>query len=200
MGIKVERIRERIKAECARVIMTELRDPRGGFVTVQNVELSADLRNAKVFVSILGEEPERRRIMRMLEDARGFIQRAVAAVLRTRVTPTLRFVLDTSIDKSFKVAAILEQIKKEKPPAAEGASPLEISDDLGGESDHEEDEEEDEDEDEGEDEGEAEEAAPPPPKKKEKGGRGLRGKKKAKARREDEEDLEDDAGDADDDE
>jgi ribosome-binding factor A len=117
-SIKIERLREKIKVECARVIMTKINDPRAGFLTVQNVELSRDLRHAKVYVSVLGNDGERRKCMRMLKDATGFIQREVVRTLRTRVTPALAFVLDTSVDKSFKVAEILEQIKKEKPARA----------------------------------------------------------------------------------
>jgi ribosome-binding factor A len=113
--IKHERVREKIKFECARVIQQKLRDPRAGFMTVQNVELSHDFRNAKIFVSILGSDADKRKSMRMLEDARGFIQREVAHTLRTRVTPQLKFVLDTSVDKSFRVAELLDQIKKENP-------------------------------------------------------------------------------------
>jgi len=116
-SIKIERLREKIKVECARVIQ-KLNDPRAGFLTVQNVELSKDLRHAKVFVSVMGDDAERRKVMRMLKDATGFIQRGVVSTLRTRVTPALLFVLDTSIDKSFRVAEILEQIKKEKGPVA----------------------------------------------------------------------------------
>ena len=116
-SIKIERLRARIREQCARVIMTELRDPRAGFITVQSVELSKDLRHAKVFVSVLGPDAERRKCMRMLDDATGFIQRAVAGTLRTRVTPALHFELDSSVDKSFKVAEILDKIKKEKRSA-----------------------------------------------------------------------------------
>lgn len=149
--IKIERLREKIKVECARVIMTKLNDPRAGFLTVQNVELSRDLRHAKVFVSILGTDAERRKVMRMLKDATGFIQREVAGTLRTRVTPALAFVLDTSIDKSFRVAEILEQIKKEKPPAPEGEAAAatdgdEDEDDDWGDDDSEDDEEDDDEE------------------------------------------------------
>ena len=145
-SIKIERLREKIKAECARVIMTRLNDPRAGFLTVQNVELSKDLRHAKVFVSVLGEDAERRKVMRMLKDATGFIQREVAGTLRTRVTPALAFVLDTSIDKSFRVAEILEQIKKEKPAEekaeAEKASEGDDEDEWGDEEEDADDDEE----------------------------------------------------------
>jgi ribosome-binding factor A len=113
--IKQERVREKVKIECARVIQTKLNDPRAGFITVQNVELSRDFRNANIYVSVLGSEADKRKVMRMLVQATGYIQREVAGTLRTRVTPALKFVLDTSVDKSFRVAAILDQIKKENP-------------------------------------------------------------------------------------
>jgi ribosome-binding factor A len=121
--IKIERVRQKVHAECARIIRG-LNDPRAGFITVQKVELAADFRNAKIFVSLMGTDGQKRTVMRMLKDATGYIQRGVAGRLRTRVTPELLFVLDTSIDKSFKVAAILDQIKKER------GEPLERSDDL----------------------------------------------------------------------
>jgi ribosome-binding factor A len=134
-SIKIERLREKIKVECARIIMTKMNDPRAGFLTVQNVELSKDLRHAKVYVSILGTDAERRKVMRMLKDATGYIQREVAGTLRTRVTPALAFIHDLSIDKSFRVAEILEQIKKEK--AADAPA------DAASESEEDEDEEDD---------------------------------------------------------
>ncbi|MEZ0228264.1 MAG: 30S ribosome-binding factor RbfA [Planctomycetota bacterium] len=150
-SIKIERLREKIKVECARVIMTKINDPRAGFLTVQNVELSKDLRHAKVYVSILGEDAQRRKVMRMLKDATGFIQREVAGTLRTRVTPALAFVLDTSIDKSFKVAAILEQIKKDNadrglPEGAVAKSDDDEDDDEDAEGDDWGDDEDDDEE------------------------------------------------------
>lgn len=194
--IKVGRVRQKIKAEVARIIMTELNDPRAGFVTVQSVELTQDFRHAKINVSIMGADAERRKIMRMLEGATGFIQRAVAGMLRTRVTPALHFVHDLSVDKSFKVAAILDEIKKQQPPETlERSAGLEDSaPELEPEADDAEDEDEDEDSDseDGEDEAEAEASAPPP---KKKSGRALKGKKKAKAKAEDDEELGDADGD-----
>ena len=58
--IKHERVREKVKFECARVIQQKLNDPRAGFITVQNVELSHDFRNAKIFVSVLGSDADKR--------------------------------------------------------------------------------------------------------------------------------------------
>jgi ribosome-binding factor A len=147
-SIKIERLREKIKVECARVIMTKINDPRAGFLTVQNVELSKDLRHAKVYVSILGEDAQRRKVMRMLKDATGFIQREVAGTLRTRVTPALAFVLDTSIDKSFKVAEILEQIKKDNADRGQPEAAVAESEDDEDDEDAEDEGDWDDDDDE----------------------------------------------------
>src|SRR5581483_10579206 len=87
------------------------------------------------YVSVLGEDAERRKVMRMLEQATGFIQREVAGTLRTRVTPALKFVLDDSIDKSFKVAAILDEIKKQNPGKLEQSDGLDSEGELDAAAD-----------------------------------------------------------------
>src|SRR5689334_20954824 len=110
MSIKVERVREKIKTEVARIIQSELRDPRLGFVTVMGCELSSDFKYAKVRVSILSDkEGDVRKVMRMLDDARGFIQRTLGGRLRTRVTPELSFALDTSAQQSVKISSMLDE-------------------------------------------------------------------------------------------
>jgi ribosome-binding factor A len=162
--IRVERVREKVKNEVARILQTELNDPRMGFVTITKVDLTPDFREAKVYWTSLGSETDQRRVTRMLEDARGFIQREVAGTLRTRVTPILKFVHDESTDKSFRVAEILEQIKKEKGPAElERSEGLEDSASAGkadNENKHEasdDDEDDEEDDDDGDDDDEEDE-------------------------------------------
>lgn len=110
-----ERVRARIKEVAARILQTQVKDPRMGFVTVTDCVLSQDYRHATLKVSILAErESERRKVLRMLEDAKGFVQRGVAQALRTRVTPELRFELDKGVEKSIKIAGILDQLKSER--------------------------------------------------------------------------------------
>lgn len=168
-SIRVERVRKKIETEVARILQSELRDPRMGFVTVVGSELSPDYRHARIRVSILADkESEVRRVMRMLEDARTFVQRTVASRLRTRVTPELSFVLDRSAEKSVRISSLLDDLKRERE-AREGGEPapakdvgdddLTVSDDLQSEEEadaYDEDEDEDEGEDESEDEGEDE--------------------------------------------
>ncbi len=114
-SIRVGRVREKIKFEVARILQTELKDPRMGFVTVIDVDLSHDFRHAKVKVSVLAEkESEVRRVLRMLEDARGFVQSTVASRLRTRVAPELRFVLDRSAEQSVKISSMLDSLRQER--------------------------------------------------------------------------------------
>ncbi len=114
MSIKIERLKERIRARAAEAILHEMNDPRMGFVTVTRVDLAADLRNATIWVSILGNESEQRRIMRALGDARGRLQGKIANALQTRTTPMIKITQDTSIEKSFAVASILDAIEAER--------------------------------------------------------------------------------------
>jgi ribosome-binding factor A len=176
-SIKVERVREKVKTEVARIIQTELNDPRLGFVTITKVDITPDFREAKIYFSVLGTDKDLRRVTRMLEDAKGFIQKGVASRLRTRVTPILRFAHDKSIEKSIRVAEILQQIRDEKGPELERSEDLEDSNAVAADpadaqvskadprkkkpaarhdDDEDEDEEDDEDEDDEEDEDEDE--------------------------------------------
>lgn len=148
--IKVERLRERVKEDVARILLEEMNDPRLGFVTITRVDLVPDLSEAKVFYSVLGDEKERRKVQRMLDDARGFIQKLVAGRLRTRTTPVLKFVHDPSIEGSIRVASILERIKEEREAKGEPAPEPVLDGEEDGEPAGPEDEDEDGDEDEDE--------------------------------------------------
>lgn len=114
-GVGRERVRAKIKEVVARILQHELKDPRMGFVTVIDCALSPDYRHATIKVSILAErEAETRKILKMLEDARGYVQRGVAGSLRTRVTPELRFELDRGAEKSIRISNLLDELAKER--------------------------------------------------------------------------------------
>lgn len=149
-SIRVERVRKKIETEVARILQSELRDPRMGFLTVVGCDLTPDYRYARIKVSILADkESEVRRVMRMLEDARGFVQRTVASRLKTRITPELTFVLDRSAEKSVRISSLLDDLRRERetregeaapPTGADGAAgadaagdALTVSDDLQSE-------------------------------------------------------------------
>ena len=103
------RMAEAIREVVATAILFEVADPRVQSVTVLRVELSGDLRQAKVYVSIMGTESERRRALEGLNHATGFIQARVAARLQTRFTPVLGFKLDDSVKKSVELGRLIDE-------------------------------------------------------------------------------------------
>jgi ribosome-binding factor A len=107
-GERMRRVDEAMREVLSGAITSEIKDPRVGFVTVTAVETSADLRHARVFVSVLGDDGVRRRSMDGLESARGFLQRRVAGELRVKHTPTLVFLYDDSADRGLRIAEIIE--------------------------------------------------------------------------------------------
>ncbi|MGI8844735.1 MAG: 30S ribosome-binding factor RbfA [Thermoleophilaceae bacterium] len=86
-----------------------LKDPRIGFVTVTAVETSTDLRQARVYVSVLGSEEERDQTLEGLRSSSGFLQAAIASELRMKRTPTLDFAYDPSVDQGFRIAELIEE-------------------------------------------------------------------------------------------
>lgn len=95
------------------VILFELRDPRVKNVTVLRIEVAEDLRTAKVFVSVMGDETEQRLAVHGLNSARGFIQSKIADELQLRLTPVLTFVLDQGVKKSIEVSRTLRAVQGE---------------------------------------------------------------------------------------
>jgi ribosome-binding factor A len=102
------RVAEAIREVVATAILFDVADPRVRSVTVVRVEVTGDLRFATVFVSIMGSESERRRSLRGLDHATGFLQARVAARLQTRFTPVLSFKYDDSIRKSVEISRLID--------------------------------------------------------------------------------------------
>jgi ribosome-binding factor A len=110
-GKRLDRVNQLIKEEISLLLQRELKDPRLGFVTVTGVETAADLRTAKVFVSVLGSEEQWRASLAALESARGFIHNWVKHHLDLRVTPTLDFRADRSMERAAHIQSLLKQLK-----------------------------------------------------------------------------------------
>ena len=108
-GDRMRRVDEAMREVLSGAITSELKDPRVGFVTVTAVQTSADLRHARVFVSVLGNPGERRRSMQALEGAHGYLQRRVNAELHIKNTPTLEFVYDSTTDRALRVESLLRE-------------------------------------------------------------------------------------------
>jgi ribosome-binding factor A len=108
MTDRMRRVNEAVREVVSVRIAEGLRDPRIGFVTVTSVDTSPDLRQARVYVSVLGTPEERDATMAGLESAHGVLQLAVAKELRLKHTPTLQFVFDESIDRGMRISELLD--------------------------------------------------------------------------------------------
>lgn len=106
-GKRLERVNQLVKEELSRVLQRELKDPRLGFVTVTEVDVSPDLRMAKVYVSVLGSEAQWLASFKALESARGFMWNWLRRHLDLRVTPELLFRPDHSMEHAAKMQALL---------------------------------------------------------------------------------------------
>jgi len=110
---RTDRISALMQREISDILQNEIKDPRVGFCTVMNVEVSADLRHAKVHVSIMGDEAKCQSSMAGLENAAGFIRREIGQRLSLRYTPEIRFIRDKSVDYILTVDKLLKEIKTE---------------------------------------------------------------------------------------
>jgi ribosome-binding factor A len=108
-GDRMRRVNEAMREVLSGAITSELKDPRVGFVTVTSVETSPDLRHARVFVSVLGDDAVRRRSLDGLQSAHGYLQKRVASELRLKHTPTLQFLYDDSADRGLRIAELIEE-------------------------------------------------------------------------------------------
>lgn len=106
---RMRRVNEAVKEVLSTHIAGDLRDPRVGFVTVTSVETSPDLRRARVYVSVLGDEDERERSLAGLEASHGYLQSQLAGELRLKRTPVLEFVYDESIDTGMRITGLLAE-------------------------------------------------------------------------------------------
>lgn len=104
------KVAEAVRECVSTLILFELKDPRVKNVTVLGTEVSADLRHAKVFVSVMGDEKAQSLSMHGLESARGFLQAKIADRLQLRYTPILKFVLDSGVKKSIEASRILREV------------------------------------------------------------------------------------------
>ena len=106
-GARMRRIDEALR-EVVAAAVSELADPRLGFVTVTGVETSSDLGSARVYVSVLGDEAERDATLEALRSSHGVIQARIAAEQRMKRTPTLTFHYDDTIEKGVRISHLLD--------------------------------------------------------------------------------------------
>ena len=110
-GKRLDRVNQLIKEEVSMLLQRELKDPRLGFVTVTEVDTSKDLRQAKIFVSVLGGDEQWKASMTALTSARGFIRNWLRQHLDLRVTPELIFHPDRSMEHAARIQALLKELR-----------------------------------------------------------------------------------------
>ncbi len=110
MTRRTEKLKEFIKEQVSEIILQEVRDPRIGFVSVTDVEVSGDLRHAKIFVSVLGDEDAKTATISGLQSALKFIRGELGRRLQMRFTPEILFRLDTSIERGSRVVSLIRDV------------------------------------------------------------------------------------------
>jgi ribosome-binding factor A len=113
-GKRLDRVNQLIKEEISTLLQRELKDPRLGFVTVTEVETAKDLRVAKVFVSVLGDERQWASSLAALTSARGFVRNWLRQHLDLRVTPDVDFRADRSMEHAAKIQSLLKQVQGDR--------------------------------------------------------------------------------------
>lgn len=109
--LRIEKLQELIKQEMSKMLLKELKDPRIGFVTVTDVEMTGDLREAKIYVSVMGGEEQVKNSLEGLNSALGFVRREIGQRIRLRFTPEISFALDTSLDYGDHIQKLLLQVE-----------------------------------------------------------------------------------------
>ncbi len=114
-----EKLGEQIAVEVSDLLRTRVKDPRVGFASITHVEVSGDLRHAKIFVSVMGEPDEKKQTISALHHATGFLRRELAARLTLRFMPEIVFKLDDSIEQGSRVLSLIRELELQERPAPE---------------------------------------------------------------------------------
>jgi ribosome-binding factor A len=115
MSLRLQRVRELLKREIGEIIRRELPVGEAGLINVNDVDVAANLKNATVYVGILGGKAQKEKGMEMLELKRVRIQGLIARGVVLKYTPRLRFVLDESVERGNRVLKILEELEASGP-------------------------------------------------------------------------------------
>jgi ribosome-binding factor A len=110
---RTKRVNEACKEALAEILQEKIKDPRVGFVTITRVEVTPDLHQAKVWLSVLGSDEEVETAMRVLEKAKGFMRKELGMRVRMRYTPELKIILDHGPEISERLQSILHELEEE---------------------------------------------------------------------------------------
>lgn len=108
--VRVRKLQEFIKQEVSQMLMRGMKDPRIGFTTVTDVEVTGDLRQAKIYVSLFGSDKEKADTIQALKHARGHVRSELGKILNLRHVPEIDFDKDTSLDYSMHIESLINEI------------------------------------------------------------------------------------------
>lgn len=114
MSMRANRVAEQMKKELGDIIGNKVKNPRIGFVTVTDVEVTGDLQQATIFISVLGKEWEKKETLNGLNQAKGFIRTEIGKRIRLRITPEIKFEFDESVAYGNRIDTLLRQVKDEQ--------------------------------------------------------------------------------------
>jgi ribosome-binding factor A len=114
-GGRAVRVAELVKHEIANMLIKGLKDPRIGFVSVMGVKMSPDLRYANVYISLYGEDKDKKSSLIGLQNSSGWVRRELGKNLKLRLTPEVRFFEDTSLEDVYHLENVLQELNESEP-------------------------------------------------------------------------------------
>ena len=124
-----DRVGDLLKREIAQIIQNQLKDPGLGFVTITGAKLSADLKQARIFYSVLGDEDSKEKTASALKRASGFVQNEIGRRLKLKYTPEILFQFDESIEYGAHIEELIEKIHRDEESEGEKTNQDEKSQD-----------------------------------------------------------------------
>ena len=113
MSLRTDRVASLVREEVGMLFARDYRDTAYGFITVTEVHMTPDLRIAKIYVSILGNQAIKEKTMQMLEDKKGEIRAFVGSRMRLKFTPSIQFYVDETLDRVEKIEKLIKQIHRD---------------------------------------------------------------------------------------
>ncbi len=113
--IRPERVAEQIRMDVAQILQNDMKDPRLALVTCTRVDLTRDLRYAKIYVSVLAEGSEQEQTLKALEGATRYVRRRLTERIGLRVSPEIRFIFDPSVEYGIRLEELIEKTKEQSP-------------------------------------------------------------------------------------
>lgn len=112
-NMRAERVGEQMKKEIMDIVNNKVKDPRVGFITITDVELTNDLSQGKVYLTVLGNQKEVDNTFKALDKAKGFIKSELGSCMRLRIIPELSFEYDESIEYGNKIERMIQDLHKQ---------------------------------------------------------------------------------------